>query len=244
MTKQPTIRVLVAEPNPLIVAGLREMIERDGHFLLVGCVQSGAALLELAGEPDFDVALIGWKLTDMDAPEILAILREQGRKLRITIFSNDQDVALVKQAVRLGAQGFCLQFDDSAILFETLRAVAHGRICIPFIDVSKINDTPLSQLTVRERELLGVLADGWTNLQIAARTGISENTVKYHLKNLYAKLDVRNRAMAVALYSSERRLNSSPPVRSGRCAPPGMRALSTHQGVAGLGRKIGNRSDV
>jgi len=57
---------------------------------------------------------------------------------------------------------------------------------------------------VRERELLAVLSDGWTNLQIATRTGISENTVKYHLKNLYDKLDVRNRAMAVALYSSEK----------------------------------------
>src|SRR5258708_7310981 len=209
MTEQPTIRVLVAEPNPLVVAGLREIIERDGHFVLAGCVQSGAALLELAGEPNFDVALIGWKLADMGGAEILAELRERGHKLRVTIFSNDQDVAVLKQAVRLGAQGFCLQFDDPATLFETLRAVAHGRICIPFIDVTKINDTPLSRLTVRERELLGVLADGWTNLQIATRTGISENTVKYHLKNLYAKLDVRNRAMAVALYSSEWRLSSS-----------------------------------
>src|SRR5690606_14559306 len=59
-------------------------------------------------------------------------------------------------------------------------------------------------LTMRKRELLAVLADGWTNLQIATRTGISENTVKYHLKNLYDKLDVRNRAMAVALYASEK----------------------------------------
>ena len=78
-----------------------------------------------------------------------------------------------------------------------------GRICIPFIDVSKINETPLSRLTPRELELLAVLANGWTNLQIATRTGISENTVKYHLKNLYDKLGVRNRAMAVALFLTD-----------------------------------------
>ena len=61
---------------------------------------------------------------------------------------------------------------------------------------------PLDLLTKRQRELLGALAQGWTNLQIGARFGISGNTVKYHLKNLYDKLGVKNRAMAVALYMS------------------------------------------
>jgi two-component system nitrate/nitrite response regulator NarP len=66
-----------------------------------------------------------------------------------------------------------------------------------------LSKDPLEALTVRERELLAALADGWSNLQIAARIGISRNTVKYHLKNLYDKLDVNNRAMAVALYMSK-----------------------------------------
>ena len=62
---------------------------------------------------------------------------------------------------------------------------------------------PFAELTARERELLTALANGWTNLQIASRIGISRNTVKYHLKNLYDKLGVSNRAMAVALYMSD-----------------------------------------
>jgi two-component system nitrate/nitrite response regulator NarP len=65
-----------------------------------------------------------------------------------------------------------------------------------------LTSDPLKELTARERELLTALANGWTNLQIAARIGISHNTVKYHLKNLYDKLGVNNRAMAVALYMS------------------------------------------
>ena len=80
-----------------------------------------------------------------------------------------------------------------------------GRICIPYTVLSKITNTPFQHLTAREAELLGMLANGWSNTQIASRTGISENTVKYHLKNLYDKLEVRNRAMAVALYAKERR---------------------------------------
>jgi DNA-binding NarL/FixJ family response regulator len=140
----------------------------------------------------------------MDGGAVLAELQRRKLAARCVIFSNDHDTAILKQCVRLGVQGFCYQFDDPCIIFDTMIAVAHGRICIPYVDVSRINETPLSKLTPRERELLAVLADGWTNLQIAARTGISENTVKYHLKNLYDKLDVRNRAMAVALFAAER----------------------------------------
>ncbi len=205
------VRVVVAERNPLVVSALREMLECDGRFELLSAVQSGKQFLELAKDAAFDVAVIGWKLADMDGADILAEVQSRKLDVRITVFSNDHDVGILKQCVRLGAQGYCFQFDDPSIIFETILAVAHGRICIPYIDISKVNDTPLSQLTVRERELLAVLSDGWTNLQIATRTGISENTVKYHLKNLYDKLDVRNRAMAVALYASEKRRTSKSP---------------------------------
>ncbi|MEP6563691.1 MAG: response regulator transcription factor [Mesorhizobium sp.] len=206
------VRVVVAERNPLVVSALREMLECDGRFAFFGSVQSGRHFLELAMAGEFDVAVIGWKLADMDGADVLAEIQSRKLNVRITVFSNDHDIGILKQCVRLGAHGYCFQFDDPPIIFETILAVAHGRICIPYIDINKVNDTPLSQLTVRERELLAVLSDGWTNLQIATRTGISENTVKYHLKNLYDKLAVRNRAMAVALYSSERRRSPRLPV--------------------------------
>ena len=207
MVQDKKLNVLVAERNPLVVSALRDMIGRDKRFDFAGGVQSGAAFVQAVEEKGsaFDVAIVGWKLSDMDAGEVLAELRRRQLVARVVIFSNDHDISILKQCVRLGAQGFCYQFDDTCILFDTLLAVANGRICIPYIDVAKINETPLSRLTTREFELLGVLADGWTNLQIATRTGISENTVKYHLKNLYDKLGVRNRAMAVALYASERK---------------------------------------
>lgn len=201
-----TFKVLLAERNPLVVAALGDLISRDPRFELIGSVQNGSDFLDAlaAGSPAFDVAVIGWKLSDMDGASVLSEIQRRKLFARIVIFCNDHDVAILKQCVRLGVQGFCYQFDDPSILFDTLVAVGNGRICIPYVDVSNINETPLSKLTPRERELLAVLADGWTNLQIATRTGISENTVKYHLKNLYDKLDVRNRAMAVALFAGEK----------------------------------------
>ncbi len=212
MAQQKKLNVLIAERNPLVISALRDMLGRDGRFTVADGLQGGDAFIKAVADqrPEFDVAVIGWKLFDMDAGEVLAELQRRQLFARIVVFSNDHDLGILKQCVRLGAQGFCYQFDEPEILFDTLVAVANGRICIPYVDVAKINDTPLSRLTVRELELLAVLADGWTNLQIASRTGISENTVKYHLKNLYDKLGVRNRAMAVALYASERKRGPQP----------------------------------
>jgi two-component system, NarL family, nitrate/nitrite response regulator NarP len=207
MAQEKKLKVLIAERNPLVISALCHLIGRDDRFESADGVQSGEAFIRAVEQmqPAFDVAILGWKLSDMDADDVLDQLRRRQLTAQVVVFSNDHEIGILKQCVRLGAQGFCYQFDDPCILLDTLLAVFNGRICIPYIDVAKINETPLSRLTVRERELLAVLADGWTNLQIAARTGISENTVKYHLKNLYDKLGVRNRAMAVALYASERK---------------------------------------
>ncbi|OCX21541.1 LuxR family transcriptional regulator [Mesorhizobium hungaricum] len=206
MPVHSTVKVLVADRNPLVVAALADMIHRDSRFELVGTLQNGEAFVDSVaqGEPAFDIAVLAWTLADMDAGAVLAQLNRMKLFARIIIFSSDRDIAILKLCLRLGVQGFCYQFEDPSILFETLMAVAHGRICVPYVDVSKINETPLWKLTPRELELLTFLGDGWTNLQIATRIGISENTVKYHLKNIYDKLDVRNRAMAVGLLAREK----------------------------------------
>ena len=85
-------------------------------------------------------------------------------------------------------------------MLDTIIAVAAGRMVFPFIDVSSLASDPLAGLTPRERELLAALAGGLTNQQMATQLDISLNTVKFHLKNLYDKLGVGNRAQAVAFY--------------------------------------------
>lgn len=200
------VRTALVEPNPLIVAALTGLFLNDPRFLLTATLARGSDLIAAASRHEVDLAVVSWRLADGSAAELLREISARGLDLKVTIFSDDQDLDLVRRAVRLGARGYCYQFDDPSILFETLHTVACGRLCIPDIDVTRLNDTPLALLTVRERELLDMLSHGWTNQQVANRTGISENTVKYHLKNLYDKLDVRNRAMAVALYAREKEI--------------------------------------
>ena len=85
-------------------------------------------------------------------------------------------------------------------LLDVLASVAAGDMVFPFVDIRKMRSDPLENLTLRERSLLSALGSGHTNSQLAKDFGVSINTIKFHLRNLFEKLDVRNRSQAIALF--------------------------------------------
>jgi DNA-binding NarL/FixJ family response regulator len=198
-------RVLIADKSPVVRAGLEDYIRRDGRFDVLGSTANGQAFASLALEKQVDIGVVGWALPDMTGGALLALMKRRQSSTRIIIYTGDASAEVLRESVREGAWGFTSKSEDPDVLIETIAAVARGRMSVPYIDIRTITSDPLESLTTRERELLAALANGWTNLQIAARIGISSNTVKYHLKNLYDKLGVNNRAMAVAMYMSSGR---------------------------------------
>jgi DNA-binding NarL/FixJ family response regulator len=192
--------IAIADKNPVIRSGLSELLRQDGRFTVAAAVASGGQFIELVSQSKIDVGLIGWQLPDMTGGEVLTQLKRKQASIRVIIYTGERSPDVLHHSIKSGARGFISKSDEPAVLMETLSSVARGRLCFPYVDMDSLGRDPLDALTVRERELLGFLANGWSNLQIAARTGISENTVKYHLKNLYDKLGVKNRAMAVALF--------------------------------------------
>jgi len=195
-------KLAIADKNPVMRAGLRELLTKDGRFNVTECVATGNELIALAEQKPPDIVIMGWSLPDMKGGDVLSALKRRHVHSRVIVYTGEPGKDVLRQAVRLGAWGFISKSDDTELLVETVASVARGRMSLPYIDMQSLTSDPLGELTARERELLVALANGWTNLQIAARTGISRNTVKYHLKNLYDKLGVSNRAMAVALYMS------------------------------------------
>lgn len=194
--------IAIADKNPVIRSGLAQIIQLDERFQITTAVSTGAALIELVSQTKVDVALVGWSLPDMTGGDVLSQLKRRQATVRVIIYTGERAPSVLHQAIKGGARGFISKSDEPSVLMETLSSVARGRVCFPYVDIVNLGRDPLDVLTVRERELLAFLSDGWSNLQIAARTGISENTVKYHLKNLYDKLGVKNRAMAVAMFIS------------------------------------------
>lgn len=198
-------RIAIADKNPVVRAGLVDYVARDGRFEVVGVVSDGGAFIALCLEQFVQIGVIGWSLPDMTGGDVLATLKRRLSPTRVVVYTGEQGPVVLRQAVRDGAWGFISKSDDPSVLLDTIATVSRGRLCLPYVDIRSINADPLDVLTARERELLAALANGWTNLHISARIGISQNTVKYHLKNLYDKLGVKNRAMAVALFMTSTR---------------------------------------
>ena len=99
-----------------------------------------------------------------------------------------------------GGAAFVAKSEQPAVLLETIAAVAAGRMVFPYIDVRTLYDNPLTTLTRRELEVLSDLASGRTNKQIARDLGVSLNTVKFHVRNLFQKLGVNSRSQAIAMH--------------------------------------------
>jgi DNA-binding NarL/FixJ family response regulator len=205
MTFPALPRLIIADGNALVVKALSAEFERSGRFDTVLTAARGADVIEQLADGRADGALVGWRLADMNAGDVLQALRQGRLPIKVTVLGGDQNHTLLNKCIQLGVMGFCWDSDDPQTLIDTVLAVHANRLSLPYVDVSKVSRTPMESLTPRERDLLKALSDGWSNIQIAARFGISENTVKYHLKNMYDKLGVKNRALAITLFHTERR---------------------------------------
>lgn len=198
-----TIDVVIAEKNPLLQAGLAKLFKTKERFKVASMVQDGAAFLSEVERVHCDVAVIGWEMPNLDGRGVLTALKGRPGP-RVVVYTGSSNPDLPRQAMALGAAGFASKRDAPEDLLGTVEAVAAGRMVFPFIDVARLASDPLAALTPRERELLEELASGLTNQQMASRVDVSLNTVKFHLKNLYDKLGLGNRAQAVAFFLKHR----------------------------------------
>lgn len=194
------IDIVIAEKNPLLQSSLVKLFAGDERFCLVAVTADGERFLEAVERMPFDVGVVGWEMPYLDGRGVLQALRGRADAPRIIVYTGSPNPDVPRQAMTLGAAGFCSKREPPEQLLDTIQAVAAGRMVFPFIDVSSLASDPLAGLTPRERELLAALAGGLTNQQMAGQLDISLNTVKFHLKNLYDKLGVGNRAQAVAFY--------------------------------------------
>jgi two-component system nitrate/nitrite response regulator NarL len=203
-TNNKQIDIVIAEKNPLLQQSLVRLFENDDRFRLVAVCADGERFLEAVERLNFDTGIIGWEMPFLDGKGVLAALKGKETTPRVIVYTGSPNPDIPRQAMALGAAGFCSKKDQPAVLIDTILQVASGRMVFPFMDVAKLVTDPFAGLTPRERELLAALAGGLTNAQIAGQFDISLNTVKFHLKNLFDKLGVSNRAQAVARYLKER----------------------------------------
>jgi two-component system nitrate/nitrite response regulator NarL len=197
------IRVVVADKSSLVRKGLEVLLAEDPRFEPVALANDGVQFLAAVEKFKPSVGVIGWVMPNTDGRQVLQALRDDETAPRLIVYTGHAQADVPRQVMSLGGAGFCFKSDPPEQLLDAIASAAAGRMVFPFVDVRALHDCRLGSLTTRERELLAALSDGHSNAQIAARYEISVQTVKFHLKNVYEKLQVGNRAHAVALYVSE-----------------------------------------
>ena len=229
----PAIDVAVCDKSPLILAGLDKLLTDDRRFNLVLKVTDGEEFLDAARQPRFTLAVIGWQLPTLHARDVLRALSRQASAPKIVVYSGTNDPAAPAETLQLGGAGFVSKRAPPERLLDVLSAVAAGDMVFPFVDIRKMRADPLENLTLRERSLLSALGSGQTNNQLAKEFGVSINTIKFHLRNLFEKLEVRNRAQAIAMFL-EMKHGAWPP--SGGQGPRGLETSGSSRGRKPQGR--------
>lgn len=196
------IEVILADSNPLMLQALSEIFERDRRFAVIATSKTAEGFLEASLRVPVALGVIDWALPQLGAERLLHILRDRPKAPRITVYAASSDPDLSRRALAAGAAGFCTRDTPPEQLLDIVSAVASGRMVFPFLDVRALRRDPRESLTGREKIIIAALARGRTNTELAEELGISINTVKFHLRNLYEKLGLKNRSQAIAFYYS------------------------------------------
>lgn len=197
------IDIILGDSNPLVLSALSEIIDRDPRFSLVATSATAEGFLGTVMRVPVQIGIIDWNLPSLGGAKLIEVLREQANAPRLVVYAEDAG-DLPRLAMSAGAAAFAPRSSAAETLLETCADVAAGKMVFPFLDVRKLQNDPIHQLSRKERGMLDALAKGLTNRELAAELGITINTVKFHLSNLYDKLSVKNRAQAIAFYYSSR----------------------------------------
>jgi DNA-binding NarL/FixJ family response regulator len=203
-----SLRVMVVDDHALVRAAIRQAISSPG-IEVVAEAATAAAALETAPEVRPDVLLLDLGLPDRNGLQVLRELRERLPSTQVVVLTISGSPRDVHEAVRSGAAGYLTKDLDPAALFRAIDGIRHGQLAMSRTiateairelraDCVRANHAPGDGLTLREEEVLRLMADGLTDRQIAARLGVSRRTAEAHVGHILHKLGARNRAQAVS----------------------------------------------
>jgi DNA-binding NarL/FixJ family response regulator len=206
------IRVLICDDQALVRGGFRAILENRPGFEVVGEAENGAQALTLTDRRLPDVILMDIRMPVLDGVQATRRLVEKGSEAKVLILTTFDLDEYVHAAIRAGASGFLLKDVRPGELVRAIEIIAGGdallapsvtkRLLARFattLPAGAQDHEALSELTTRETEVLGLLAGGLSNAEIAATLVLSEATVKTHISSILRKLRLRDRVQAVIL---------------------------------------------
>ena len=197
--KRP-IRVLCVDDHPLLREGIAARMEDEADMTIAGSAANGREAVDMFGRLRPDVTLMDLRMPDMDGIRAIDLIREQFPDARIIVLTTYPGDVQALGALKAGAMGYLLKSSLGTELLDAIRAVHAGKRFIPPEVAAELGRHAADEaLTAREIEVLRCAADGHSNKQIARELGISEATVKAHIRSLLPKLSASDRTHAVTI---------------------------------------------
>lgn len=199
------IRVVVIDDHEIVRQGIATILGKDAGFQLVGEAADGHEAVRLVHETQPDVALVDVRLPGISGVELCYHIQDESPDTQVLILTSYLDSNVVRECIRAGAKGFVLKDVGSNDLLQSIRELMAGgspmdsratRMLIHWMQSG--SETEMQErFTLREIEILRLIAEGLTNREVGEKLCLSENTVKTYLQELYQKLDAHSRIEAV-----------------------------------------------
>ncbi|MCS7068005.1 MAG: response regulator transcription factor [Meiothermus sp.] len=203
MTGSATIRILLVDDHPVVRAGLSGLLSSQPDFEVVGEASNGLEALDLLEKQSLDVVLMDLRMPQMDGVSAIRQIRAKFPKVQVLVLTTYDTDSEIVRAVEAGATGYLLKDVPREELFRAVRLCARGEAVLsPPVAarlLGRMRGHAEEYLSVRELEVLSLVAKGFSNKEIARKLKISEATVKTHLLHAFGKLGVDDRTAAVTV---------------------------------------------
>jgi len=217
-----TIRVVLADDHPIVRDGLRKLLTLEDDIEIVAEASDGNEVIQVIQETNPDIVLLDLRMPNMDGLAALQALQNVDKKCKIIVLTASEDKNEFVQAMKLGCAGIVLKQTAPELIVKSIRKVFGGEIWLDshttaavmrqfaapgeMMNGAAVKGRERSPLSQREREIVGLVAQGYKNREMAEKMFISEQTVKNHLHNIFDKLGVSDR-LELALYAIHKGLH-------------------------------------
>jgi DNA-binding NarL/FixJ family response regulator len=203
------VKLMLVDDQALIRNGIASLLRTHGH-VVIGEAGDGQEALALLGQISPDLILMDIRMPGMNGLEATRLIKVRYPDTKIVMLTVSDDENDLFEAVKSGAHGYLLKDLEASQFFEALDAIDRGEAVIPArlagnllhefrARAHQVAETGVFEaLSTREQEVLGLVAEGLTNHEVAEKLYISSNTVKYHMKNILGKLHLQNRAQIIS----------------------------------------------